>query len=159
CRRHPDADALECVHRRLPGEGGRLMDYTEYSEGELLEAGREGLKLEHWDRAKGFLTEYFNRHLARGQSMPAPGLPSCALSLGHTRELKRALELCKRARISDPRNPYVFWCMANLQLLARQRKDAIETVERGLRAAPQNFILVRLRRKLGVRQAPPLPFL
>ena len=81
------------------------------------------------------------------------------MSLGHTQELRRGLELCKRAQSSDPRNPYIYWCMAKLQLLNRSRKDAIETVEKGLRAAPDNFILLRLRKKLGVRQAPPLPFL
>jgi hypothetical protein len=135
------------------------MDFTEYSDGELLEAGRESLKLEQWERAKGFLTEYFDRHLARGEAVPASGLASFALSLGHTRELRRGIELCKRAQISDPRNPYIFWCMANLHLLGRSRKEAIEAVERGLRASPENFILLRLRKKLGVRQAPPLPFL
>ncbi len=135
------------------------MDFTEYSDGELLEAGRESLKLEQWDRAKGFLTEYFDRHLARGEAVPASGLASFALSLGHTRELRRAVELCKRAQISDPRNPYIFWCMAKLHLLSRSRKAAIDTVERGLRASPDNFILIRLRKKLGVRQPPPLPFL
>ena len=135
------------------------MDFTEYSDGELLEAGRESLKLEQWDRAKGFLTEYFDRHLARGEAVPASGLASFALSLGYTRELSRAVELCKRAQISDPRNPYIFWCMAKLHLLSRSRKAAIDTVERGLRASPDNFILIRLRKKLGVRQPPPLPFL
>lgn len=135
------------------------MDFTEYSDGELLEAGRESLKLEQWERAKTFLTEYFDRHLARGESVPASGLASFALSLGHTRELRRGVELCKRAQIAEPRNPYIYWCMANLHLLGRSRKDAIDTVERGLRAAPDNFILVRLRKKLGVRQPPPLPFL
>jgi hypothetical protein len=135
------------------------MDLTEYSDEELLEDGRESLKMEQWERGKGFLKEYFDRHLARGQAVPASGLASFALSLGHTRELRRGVELCKRARISDPRNPYIFWCMAKLQLLDRSRKDAIETVERGLRATPDNFILIRLRKQLGVRQAPPLPFL
>jgi len=135
------------------------MDFTEYSDGELLEAGRESLKLEQWERAKSFLAEYFDRHLARGHAVPAAGLASFALSLGHTRELRRGMELCKRALISDSRNPYISWCMANLHLLARSRKDAIDAVERGLRAAPENFMLLRLRKKLGVRQPPPLPFL
>lgn len=135
------------------------MDLSEYSDGELLEAGRESLKLEQWERAKAFLTEYFDRHLSRGEAVPAAGLASFALSLGHTKELRRAVELCKRALISDPRNPYIFWCMANLHLLGRSRKDAIDSVERGLRAAPENFMLLRMRKKLGVRQSPPLPFL
>jgi len=135
------------------------MELGEYSDEELLEAGREAVKIEQWGRAKSFLTEYFDRHLARGDMVPAPALASFALSLGHGQELKRGLELCKRALISDSRNPYISWCMANLHLLNRSRKDAIDAVERGLRAAPDNFILLRLRKQLGLRQAPPLPFL
>jgi uncharacterized protein HemY len=135
------------------------MELGEYSDEELLEAGRESVKIEQWGRAKTFLSEYFDRRMAHAEAMPASALASLALSLGHTQELRRGLELCKRAQISDQRNPYIFWCMAKLQLLNRSRKDAIETVEKGLRAAPDNFILLRLRKKLGVRQAPPLPFL
>jgi hypothetical protein len=136
-----------------------LMDLGEYSDEELLEAGREAVKIEQWERAKSFLAEYFDRHLARGETVPAGALASFALSLGYGQELKRGLELCKRAQISDPRNPYIYWCMAKLHLLNRSRKDAIDTVERGLRAVHDNFILLRLRKKLGVRQPPPLPFL
>ena len=135
------------------------MEFDEYTDEELLEAGREALKIERWDRAKTFLTEYFDRHLERGEAVPASALASFALALGHCDERRRGLELCKRAQITDPRNPYIFWCLASLHLLGRSRKDAIETVERGLRVMPDNFVLVRLRKKLGVRQAPPLPVL
>ena len=135
------------------------MELGEYSDEELLEAGRESVKIEQWGRAKTFLSEYFDRRIAQGEPIPGSALASFALSLGHNQELNRGLELCKRAQISDPRNPYVYWCMAKLQLLNRSRKDAIDAVERGLRAAPDNFILLRLRKQLGVRQAPPLPFL
>jgi hypothetical protein len=136
-----------------------LMNLAEYSDEELLESGRESIKAEQWGRSQVFLQEYFDRHLARGENVPASGLASVALSLGHNKEIPRGLELCKRAQIADSRNPYIFWCLAKLQLLNRTPKDAIDTVERGLRASPDNFILLRLRKKLGVRQQPPLPFL
>jgi hypothetical protein len=136
-----------------------MEELGEYSDEELLEAGRESVKIEQWGRAKTFLTEYFDRRMARGEAISPPALASLALSLGHSQELRRGVELCKRALISEPRNPYIYWCMAKLQLLGRSRKDAIDTVERGLRAAPDNFILLRLRKQLGFRQSPPLPFL
>jgi hypothetical protein len=123
------------------------MELGEYSDEELLEAGRESVKIEQWGRAKSFLSEYFDRRMAHGEPIPGSALASVALSLGHNQELGRGIELCKRAQISDPRNPYVYWSMAKLQLLSRSRKDAIDAIERGLRA------------QLGVRQAPPLPFL
>jgi tetratricopeptide (TPR) repeat protein len=135
------------------------MDLGEYSEEELLEAGREAVKREQWSRANELLTAYFEIYNNRGEAVPSSGLASYALCLGHSRELSRGLQLCKKAQRADPRNPHIYWCLAQLQLLAKSRKDAIETVERGLRAAPDNFLLLRMRKKLGVRQSPPLPFL
>ena len=96
---------------------------------------------------------------ARGEAVPASGLATYALCLGHANELRRGLDLCKRALNADPRNPHIYWCLAQLHLLAQSRKDAIEAVDRGLRAVPDNFVLLRLRKRLGVRQPPPIPFL
>ncbi len=135
------------------------MDLAGYSDGELLEAGREAVKREQWPRAKEFLSAYAERHAARGEGTPASGLASYALCLAHAKEFKRSLELARKAQHADPRNAHIYWCMAQIHLLARSRKDAIDTVERGLRAAPDNFLLLRMRKRLGVRQPPPLPFL
>ena len=135
------------------------MELEEYSDEELLEAGREAVKREQWSRGANFMSAYVDRWVARGQRPPAAAAASYALCLGHTYELKTGLELAKRAQISDPRNPHVYWCLAQLHLLAASRKDAIEAVERGLRAAPDNFVLLRMRKRLGVRQPTPLPFL
>jgi hypothetical protein len=135
------------------------MELEEYSDEELLEAGREAVKREQWTRASSFMSAYVDRWTARSSSPPAGAVATYALCLGHTHELQRGLELAKRSQRSDPRNPNVYWCLAQLHLLARSRKDAIETVERGLRVAPDNFVLLRMRKRLGVRQPPPLPFL
>jgi len=135
------------------------MDLTGYSDEELLEAGREAVKREQWPRAAAFMSAYVDRFTARRESAPAGAVATYALCLGHTHEIRRGLELAKRAQHSDPRNPNVYWCLAQLYVLARSRKEAIETVERGLRAAPDNFVLLRMRKRLGVRQPPPLPFL
>jgi tetratricopeptide (TPR) repeat protein len=135
------------------------MEIEEYSDEELLERGREAVKLEQWPRATGLLEAYVGRFTARGDTVPASGLASYALCLGHGRQLRRGLDLCRKAQNADPRNPQVYWCLAQLHLLAKARKEAIETVERGLRASPENFLLLRMRKRLGVRQPPPIPFL
>jgi len=135
------------------------MDLQEYSEEELLEAGREAVKREQWPRAKEFLGAYVERYTARKENVPASGLASYALCLAHSKEPRRALDLCKQAQHADPRNAHIYWCLAQIQLQTRARREAIETVERGLRAAPDNFLLLRMRKRLGVRQPPPLPFL
>ena len=95
--------------------------------------------------------------LAASGRRPAPSRRS--RSAWGTPGSSAGLELAKRAQVSDPRNPQVHWCAAQLHILAGSRRDAIEAVERGLRAAPDNFILLRMRRRLGVRQPTPLPFL
>ncbi len=135
------------------------MDLLEYSEEELLEAGREAVKREQWSRAKEFLDEYVHRFTARRESVPASGLASYALCISHLKEQRRGLQLCKQAQHADPRNPHIYWCLAQIHLLSKSRKEALEVVERGLRAAPDSFLLLRLRKKLGMRQPPPLPFL
>jgi hypothetical protein len=142
-----------------PGAGGKFMDLGEYSDEELLEAGREAVKREQWANGASFMSAYVDRWVMRGQRPPAGAIATFALCLGHTHELRRGLDLAKRAQVSDPRNPNVYWCLAQLHLLGGFRREAIETVERGLRAAPDNFILLRMRKRLGVRQPTPLPFL
>jgi tetratricopeptide (TPR) repeat protein len=135
------------------------MELQEYSDEELLEAGREAVKREQWPRAKEFLSAYVARYAARGENVPASGLASYALCLAHMKEQRKGLELCKQAQHADPRNAHIYWCLGQIHLIARSRKEAIDVVERGLRAAPDNFLLLRMRKRLGVRQSPPLPFL
>lgn len=135
------------------------MELEEYSDEELLEASRESVKREQWANGARFMSAYMDRFSARAERPPAGAVATFALCLGHTRELRRGLELAKRAQLGDPRNPNVHWCLAQLHILAGSRRDAIEAVERGLRVAPDNFILLRMRRRLGVRQPTPLPFL
>jgi hypothetical protein len=135
------------------------VEINEYSDEELLEAGRDAVKREQWPRAMEILGSYVSRFTSRGETVPASGLASYALAVGHNKEVRRGLELCKRAQNTDPRNPHIYWCLSQLYLLGGSRKDAIESVDRGLRAVPDNFLLLRLRRRLGVRQAPPIPFL
>ncbi len=135
------------------------MDFQEYSDEELLEAGRESAKREQWARAREILGEYVRRFAARHENVPVTAMASYGLALAQTKDLRLGLDLCRKAQYADPRNPHTFWCLAQIHLIAKSRKDAIEAVEKGLRASPDNFVLLRMRRRLGVRQPPPLPFL
>jgi len=135
------------------------MDLQEYSDEELLEAGREAAKREQWSQCRELLGEYVRRFSARHENVAASAMASYGLALAQTKDGRLGLELCRKAQYADPRNPHIFWCLAQIHLLARSRKEAIEAVEKGLRASPDNFVLLRMRRRLGVRQPPPLPFL
>jgi hypothetical protein len=135
------------------------MEISEYSDEGLLDSGREAMKREQWSRAADFFSEFVRRVNSRGGSVPASALASYALCLGHGGDLRQALEFCGRALRADSRNPHVYWCQAQLHMLAGARRHAVETIERGLRASSDNFLLLRLRRRLGVRQPTPIPFL
>jgi len=135
------------------------MDFQEYADEELLEEGREATKREQWTQARELLSEYVRRFAVRRENVPAAAMASYALSLAQTKDLKLGLDLCRKAQYADPRNPHIFWCLAQIHLLGKSRKEAIEAVEKGLRASPDNYVLLRMRRRLGVRQPPPLPFL
>lgn len=135
------------------------MEFQEYTDEELLESGREASKREQWSQAREVLGEYVRRSTSRHENVPAAAMATYALALAHTNDMRLALDLCKRAVYADPRNAHIFWCLAQIHLLGKSRKEAIEAVERGLRASPDNFVLLRMRRRLGVRQPPPLPFL
>ncbi|MGE5412575.1 MAG: tetratricopeptide repeat protein [Syntrophomonadaceae bacterium] len=135
------------------------MELEEYSDEELLERAREAAKREQWTRGRELLGEYVRRCGARHENVPASAMASYALALTQTGDRRLGIDLCRKAVAADPRNAHIFWCLAQIHLLAGSRKEAIEAVERGLRAAPDNFVLLRMRRRLGVRQPTPLPFL
>jgi tetratricopeptide (TPR) repeat protein len=135
------------------------MELEEYSDEELLERAREAAKRDQWTRGRELLGEYVRRCTARHENVPASAMASYALALTQTGDRRLGIDLCRKAVAADPRNAHIFWCLAQIHLLSGARKEAIEAVERGLRAAPDNFVLLRMRRRLGVRQPPPLPFL
>jgi len=49
--------------------------------------------------------------------------------------------------------------LARVYLAAGQRKKALDIAESGLRLLPDHDDLLRVRRSLGVRSRPPVPFL
>jgi tetratricopeptide (TPR) repeat protein len=135
------------------------VNLGEWTDEELLQKGREALRVEQYARATELLAEHCDR-LTREGKVVSPGvLASYALSLGYTRRLKEGLALCQKAVAADRRNPHVYWSLARLSLLAGLRKKALEAVETGLRLAPENPALLRIREELGVRQTPPIRFL
>ena len=135
------------------------MDFEEYSDEELLEAGREAVKREQWPRAT----------CCSGATSPGspPGARRCRLRGSRaTRSASGTTGSCAggSSSASGPSTPIratrTSTGASRSSTCSRgSRKDAIESVERGLRAVPDNFLLLRLRKRLGVRQPPPIPFL
>ena len=136
-----------------------MLDPKFLGDEDLVLHGREALKLARYETARELLFEYCDR-MGREQTPVAPGLlASYALTLGHTHSLKEGIEICRRALASERRNPHIYFCLAQLYLLATSRRKALDAIQRGLAIVPDYPGLLRLRRELGVRQPTPIRFL
>jgi tetratricopeptide (TPR) repeat protein len=90
----------------------------------------------------------------------ASGLSFFGLSLALVqRKYKAAIDLCKRALDLEFYNGDHYANLTRVYMAAGNRKKAIETAEAGLKIVPDYDELVKVRRELGVRARPTVPFL
>ena len=75
------------------------------------------------------------------------------------RQFKPAIDLCRRAIELEFYNGDHYANLARVYMTAGNRKKALETVEQGLKVAPEHDYLLQVRKTLGVRSRPSLPFL
>ncbi len=72
---------------------------------------------------------------------------------------REGLELCLHAVELDPFQPENYLNLAEVYLLARNKRGALRALERGLRVDPSHSRLLEVGRELGVRRRPPIRFL
>lgn len=90
----------------------------------------------------------------------AAGLSYFALSLAMVhRKFREAVELCKRAIDLEFYNGDHYANLARVYIAGNNRKKAYETMEAGLKVASENENLRALRKEMGVRSRPAVPFL
>lgn len=103
-----------------------------------------------------------------GIDPPSPMLSSkTATGLSHfglclmlvQKKAKPAIDLCKRAIELEFYNVDHYANLARVYTAAGNRKKAIEAVQQGLKKHPDDDTLSEVRRELGVRSAPTVPFL
>jgi tetratricopeptide (TPR) repeat protein len=93
-------------------------------------------------------------------SKTATGLSYFGLCLALVqKKFKPAIDLCKRAIELQFYNVDHYANLARVYVAAGNRKKALETVEQGLKPHPEDEVLLEVRRQLGVRAKPPVPFL
>jgi tetratricopeptide (TPR) repeat protein len=93
-------------------------------------------------------------------SKTATGLSYFGLCLALVqKKFKPAIDLCKRAIELQFYNADHYANLARVYMAAGHRKKAIDIVEQGLKAHPEDEVLLEVRRQLGVRSKPPVPFL
>jgi tetratricopeptide (TPR) repeat protein len=90
----------------------------------------------------------------------AMGLSWFGLALALVRkEMKNAMDLCRRAIEVEFYNGDHYANLARVYVAAGNRRKAIETAEQGLKLVPEHGYLTHVRKSLGVRAQPYVPFL
>lgn len=90
----------------------------------------------------------------------ASGLSYFGLCLALVRkQMKPAIELCRRAVDLEFYNGDHYANLARVYIAAGNRKKAVETAEQGLKLVPEHDYLLSVRKSLGVRAEPAVPFL
>jgi len=93
-------------------------------------------------------------------SKTATGLSFFGLCLALVeKRIKPAIDLCKRAIELQFYNVDHFANLARVYTAGGNRKKALETIEQGMKSHPDDEILMEVRRELGIRSRPPVPFL
>lgn len=75
------------------------------------------------------------------------------------KQYRTAIDLCKRAIDLEFYNGDHYANLSRVYLAAGNRKKAVETADQGLKLVPEHETLLEVRRELGVRARPPVPFL
>ena len=75
------------------------------------------------------------------------------------KKYKLAIEFCQKAIEMNFYWPDHYANLSRVYLAASMRRKAVETVEKGLSMFPEDKGLRRVRRELGVRSRPSVPFL
>jgi tetratricopeptide (TPR) repeat protein len=93
-------------------------------------------------------------------SKTASGLSYFGLCLALVeKRIKPAIDLCKRAIELQFYNVDHYANLARVYAAAGNRKKAIETLDQGSKTHPDDESLLAVRRELGIRSRPPVPFL
>jgi tetratricopeptide (TPR) repeat protein len=93
-------------------------------------------------------------------SKTATGLSHFGLCLAMMqRKFKPAIDLCKLAIELQFYNADHYANLAHVYVAAGNRKKAIDAIEQGLKSHAADETLLEVRRQLGVRAKPPVPFL
>ncbi len=90
----------------------------------------------------------------------ANGLSYFGLCIALVRkQYKSAVDLCRRAIDLEFYNGDHYANLARVYVAAGNRKKAVETADAGLKVAPESEALLAVRKELGVRARPAVPFL
>ena len=122
----------------------------------------DATKSDDYLRALNLFTEAYGTEdvPAIQTSKSAQGLSYFGLCVALVRkQYKTAIELCRRAIDLEFYNADHYANLGRIYLAAGNRKKALETVESGLKLNMQHEALRAVRRMIGIRSRPSVPFL
>lgn len=137
----------------LPGPAGTPGEDV----AEILHRGIEACRQGDWKEGL--------RHLGRVSESGDSNLPGVFYSyLGYgialvDRRIRDGLKLCKHGAKIGFHDPDNHLNLARACLLANDRSGAVKALRNGLKIDPQNAEMRNLRKEMGVRSSPVIPFL
>ena len=140
------------------GEGVPSVSPLSRQSAETLERGLDLCRRDEWDKGLRFLGMLAESHERGG----LPGLYYSFLGYGIARvegRVSEGLKLCQHSIKLEFYQPENYLNLARTSLLAKNRKEAVEAITRGLAIDSNNVELKALARELGVRRRPVLRFL
>ena len=75
------------------------------------------------------------------------------------KQTKSGIDLCRRAIELEFYNGDHYANLARVYTIAGNRKKAVETADQGLKQSPHHPYLIEVRKSLGIRSRPAVPFL
>jgi hypothetical protein len=136
-----------------------MVEPKDLRDDELMRQGRTALKGGRYKLAHELLGELCDRQLREEVPISGAVLADYALSVAYLGDLKEGAEVCHRALALDRRNADAYAALARIHALGRSRRKAVEALDRGLAVSPRHAGLQALRKELGVRRIPFIPFL
>lgn len=122
-----------------------------------IQEGISSVREEDYLKGLNLLAEGYSGQV---ETVLPDGLSHYALCIALVqRKFKPAIDLCKKAIELQFYNAEHYANLARVYVAAGNRKKAVETAEQGLKILPDDETLIAVRRELGLRARPALPFL
>jgi tetratricopeptide (TPR) repeat protein len=129
------------------------------SEQEASRAIREGIRAVKQQEYMTGLTLLSGAY-STGSSKMADGLSYYGLALALVeKKYKAGIEFCRKAIELQFYHGDHYANLARVYVAAGNRKKAVETINEGLRVHPDDADILKLKREIGERSAPVVPFL
>lgn len=124
----------------------------------MIQSGIAAARAEEYLLALNLLTEAYSGPTIDPKA--AEGLSYYGLCLALVqKKFKPAIDFCRKAIEMQFYDGNHYVNLARVYIAAGQRKKAVDAAEEGLKIVPEHEGLVGIRKELGVRSRPAVPFL